>query len=51
VNVKSGVAEVMAMETLSALPIEEKVAMSMAVVAREGITAIQAGETIIPIRK
>jgi len=51
VKVKSGVAEVMAMETLSALPIEEKVAMSMAVVAREGITAIQAGETIIPIRK
>lgn len=50
-NVKSGVAEVLAMETMSAMPIEDKVAMSLAVVARQGITAIQSGDEIIPINK
>jgi acid phosphatase (class A) len=51
VNVKSGVAEVLAMETMSAMPIEDKVAVSLAVVARKGITAIQSGDEIIPISK
>ena len=51
VNVKSGVAEVLAMETMSAMPIEDKVAMSLVVVARKGITAIQSGDKMIPIRK
>ena len=49
VRVKDGVAEVLAMETMSAMPIEDKVAMSMVVVPRKGITAIQAGDKIIPI--
>ena len=44
VNVKNGVAEVLAMGTMSAMPIEEKVAISLVVVAREGIIAIQAGD-------
>ena len=51
VNVKNGVAEVLAMETMSAMPIDEKVAMSLVVVARKGITAIQSGDEIIPINQ
>ena len=51
VNVKNGVAEVLAMETLSAMPIEDKVAMSLVLVPRHGITAIQAGDEINPINK
>ena len=49
VNLKNGVAELLAMETMSALPIEDKVAMSMVLVARQGITAIQSGDVIIQI--
>ncbi|MCK4604026.1 MAG: hypothetical protein KAU41_04920 [Deltaproteobacteria bacterium] len=51
VNVKNGVAEVLAMETMSAMPIQDKVAMSLVVVARQGITAIQTGDKDIPINK
>jgi len=51
VNVKNGVAEVLAMETMSAMPIEDKMAMSLVVVAREGITAIQSGDRIIPVNE
>jgi hypothetical protein len=49
VIVKDGVAELLAMETLSAMPIEDKVAMSLVVVAREGITGVQAGSIVIPV--
>jgi hypothetical protein len=48
VNVTNGVAKMLAMETMSAIPIEDKVGMSLAVVARQGITAIHAGDKIIP---
>ena len=51
VNVKNGVAEVLAMETMSAMPIEDKVAMSLVVVPRQGISAIQTGDENIPINK
>ena len=51
VNVKNGVAEVLAMETMSAMPIEDKVAISLVVVAREGIIAIQSGDKIIPVNE
>ena len=51
VNVKNGVAEVLAMETMSALPIEDKVAISLVKVARQGITSIQRSDVIIPINK
>jgi len=50
VNVTNGVAEVLAMETMSAMPIEDKVAISLVVVARKGITAIHAGDKIVPIK-
>jgi acid phosphatase (class A) len=51
VNVTNGVAEVLAMETMSARPIEAKVAMSVAIVPRQGISAIQIGGDYIPIKK
>jgi hypothetical protein len=51
VNVTSGVADVLAMETMSAMPIEDKVAMSLVVIARQGITGIQSGDKIIQINK
>lgn len=41
VEVSSGVAEVLAMETLSAMPIKDKVAFAMAVVSRKGITSLK----------
>ena len=44
VNVANGVAQVLAMETLSAMPIEEKVAMSLAVVPRSDITSIRTAD-------
>jgi len=50
VKVTNGVAEVLAMETLSAMPIEDKVAMSLAVVPRKGIQSIQIGEKSVPIK-
>jgi hypothetical protein len=49
VKVTNGVAEVLAMETKSAIPIEDKVAISLVVVSRSGITAIQTGDEIIPV--
>ena len=51
VNVNNGVAEVLAMETMSAMPVEDKVAMSLVVVVKQGIIAIQSGDGIIPINK
>ena len=51
VNVTNGIANILAMETMSAMPIENKVAMSMVKVARQGITAIQSGDKIIQINK
>ena len=49
VILKNGVAEVLAMETMSAMPIEDKVAMSIVVVSRKGIVAVQAGNEKIPL--
>jgi hypothetical protein len=49
VNVKNGVAELLAMETMSAMPIEDKVAMSMVLVAKKGIEGLKAGDDIIQI--
>ncbi len=51
VNVKNGVAEALAMETMSAMPIEDKAAMSLVVVSLNGITAIQTRDEIIPVNK
>lgn len=49
IKLEKGIAEVLAMETLSARPIEDVVAISMAVVSRKGITGIQAREGIIKV--
>ena len=49
VSLEDGVLEVLAMETMSALPIEDKVSMALAVVPREGVKFIQAGPTRIPV--
>lgn len=51
VFLKNGVAEVIAMETLSARPIEEKVAMSMAIISREGVHGIQTREGVLQVTK
>jgi len=49
VNVTNGVAEVLAMETLSARPIEDHVAMSMVAIPRTGIDGLKNGDAVIPI--
>lgn len=49
VEVQNGVAQVLAMETMSAQPIEEKVALSLAMIPRRGITAVRVGETVVRI--
>jgi len=49
VKLVDGVLEIVAMETMSALPIEDKVAMAMAVIPRAGVKFIQAGTSRIPV--
>jgi len=49
ITLKGGVIEVLAMETRSALPIEDKVAMALAVIPRAGVKFIQAGHERIPV--
>lgn len=44
VTLTAGVAEVLAMETMTAMPVEDKAAMAMAVVPRAGIKAIRLDE-------
>ena len=43
VNLKNCVAEVLAIETVSAMPIDDKVVMCLVVVPRQDIRAIQTG--------
>lgn len=50
VQIKGGIAEVLTMETLSARPIEDKVAMSMVAVARDGITGLRTGDDVIKLK-
>lgn len=45
VALTSGVAEILAMETMTAIPVEDRAAMAMAVVPRAGIKAIRLDET------
>ena len=49
ITLKDGVIEVLSIETRSALPIEEKAAMAMAVIPRSGVMYIQAGNQRIPV--
>ena len=41
VTLTAGVAEILAMETMSAMPVEDRVAMAMAVIPRAGVKAIR----------
>jgi hypothetical protein len=50
VTLKEGVAEVLATETMSAIPVTDKVAMALAVIPRAGVKAIQAGAVRVPVR-
>jgi len=50
VMVKEGVAEVLAMETKSAMPIEDTVAMALVVVPQKGITGLRTGSIVMPIK-
>jgi hypothetical protein len=50
VTLKDGVAEVLAAETMSAIPVTDKVAMALAVVPRAGVKAIQSGTALVPVR-
>jgi putative lipoprotein len=47
--VNNGIAEVLAMETMSAMPIEDKVAMSMGLISRKGINSIRTAVGLIII--
>ena len=49
VELQDGAAEIFAMETMSALPIEEKVAMAMAVIPRKGVMIIEVGTEKIKV--
>jgi len=51
VTLNNGVAEILAMETMSARPIEDKVALALAVVPRSGVRFLKAGETRIAVAK
>jgi hypothetical protein len=44
-----GSAEVVAAETLSARPVEDKVAMALALIPRAGIEVVQAGKERVPV--
>ncbi len=50
VTLKEGAAEVMAMETMSAMPIEDNVAMALAVIPRSGVRFITSGNERISVR-
>ena len=49
VTLREGVAEVLATETMSAIPITDKVAMALAVIPRAHVKALQAGTARIPV--
>ena len=46
---RDGVAEILVMQTRSALPIEARVAMALAVISRIGVKYIKAGKDRIPV--
>ena len=49
VTLRNGSAEVIAIETKSALPIEDRVAVALAVIPRAGVKFIKAGKEMIPL--
>ena len=51
VTLSNGTAEVLAMETMSSNPIEDKVAMALAVIPRTGVRFIQLGNRRISVER
>ena len=51
VTLKDGVAEVLAMETMSARPIEDRAAMALAVIPRAGVKFIRVGAGQVAVRQ
>jgi hypothetical protein len=50
VTLAAGVAEIIAMETMSAIPVDDKVAMALAVIPRSGIKAVRLdAETVLAV--
>ncbi len=49
-TLQEGILEVLARETMSAIPIDDKVAISMAVIPGKGIYSIKAGDQKIPVK-
>jgi len=49
VRLKEGVADVLAMETMSAIPITDKVAMALAVIPRASVKSLRSGPASIPV--
>jgi hypothetical protein len=49
ITLRDGLAEVLAVETMSAVPIEDKVGMALALISREGVRFIQTGGERIPV--
>ena len=49
VLLKNTTAEVLVMESMSALPIEDKVGMALAVISGTGVNYISAGNALIPV--
>ncbi|MGW8288627.1 MAG: hypothetical protein ACWGOD_10350, partial [Desulfobulbales bacterium] len=49
IKLEETTAEILAMETMSTIPLEDKVAMAMAVIPRSGITNIKYGAEIIKV--
>lgn len=49
VTLLDGIVEVIAIETLSAIPIEDRVAMALAAIPRKGVKFLQTGEGRIPV--
>lgn len=51
VAVTDGVADLLSMETMSAIPIEDKVGMAMVAVPRRDISGLRSGDTVIPVNR
>ena len=49
ITLDKGVAELLAMETMSARPLEDKAAMALAVVPRSGVTFIKGNGSLLPV--
>jgi hypothetical protein len=49
ITLTHGEADIQLMETRSSMPIEDKIAMSIAVIPRTGVKCIRSGEKCIPV--